>query len=392
MITPTKAAPATLSTANLVAVTGARSQSLGWNIGDVVTARVLAQTAEGLLKLQIDGQQIKAHTQLQLDAGRSVLLQVLQAKDAPILRLLTSSNDALAQHTLRQQLSRQTDLPSVFRQLSQANVSGKLPGSVANASSRLIAALPTPQQLTDAGRLKQALMDSGLFLESKLAHQGASLKPGEFNQDLKNMLLRLSRLLGTRPGSGSAVTAPGQWVVQTDKPPPLPGHQPQPQPPAVPNAPAPADEATALKTVADAGIARVEMAQLTSAIEQSQGRTAWFFELPVRHGENTDLWQIRIEQEHQRRTPSQLTPWTVQLAVHLEALGDVHARISLYGKTVSTILWAERDTTQATINASIPRLKTALEARGIAVNALVCRGGQPPPNGAASVDLLDTRA
>jgi len=70
-------------------------------------------------------------------------------------------------------------------------------------------------------------------------------------------------------------------------------------------------------------------------------------ELPIRHGDQVDVFDLRIEEEephpHGENTTS--PRWSVRLSFDLAGLGPVHALISLQAESVATRFWVERPET-----------------------------------------------
>ena len=135
-----------------------------------------------LLRLSESGLQLRARTPLALEAGRSLTLQVVESGDTPKLKIVPPqpaaaerTEDQVIQQALREFLPKRqpaTELATTLDRLLQSapgSAAAKLPEPVRAAAAGLAQALPQPSRLADAEGLQQAVRDSGLFLEARLA-------------------------------------------------------------------------------------------------------------------------------------------------------------------------------------------------------------------------------
>ncbi len=131
----------------------------------------------------------------------------------------------------------------------------------------------------------------------------------------------------------------------------------------------------------EGALARVELGQLASLRSDESPGQVWLLELPVRSPDGeTDVLQLRIEQETSG-SPEESTPaWVVSLAFDLAELGPMRARIAVRGEQVSTLFFAERETTVARVRTELGDLEEALSERGLKVGSLGCRAGVPAPS------------
>jgi len=85
----------------------------------------------------------------------------------------------------------------------------------------------------------------------------------------------------------------------------------------------------------EAALARIQLHQLAAVPREAErGLLEWLFELPIRRGDDIDLWSMRLlrdsgQQQHETRKPAQR--WTAQLAFDLPGLGPVfNSAVSRY--------------------------------------------------------------
>ncbi|NJD07688.1 MAG: hypothetical protein FIA97_14495, partial [Methylococcaceae bacterium] len=174
--------------------------------GQQIDAVVESQIGDNyyLLRMSDSGLPLRARTPVALEAGRSLTLQVMESGDTPKLRIVSpqqapveSADSQAIQQALREFLPKRLpagQLAATLERLLGAAAgesAAKLPQPVRTAVAELARALPQSVRLANAEGLQQAVRDSGLFLEAKLA----TAAPGQARElavaDLKSRLLVL---------------------------------------------------------------------------------------------------------------------------------------------------------------------------------------------------------
>jgi hypothetical protein len=141
----------------------------------------------------------------------------------------------------------------------------------------------------------------------------------------------------------------------------------------------------------EAALARIQLHQLAALPREGErGLLEWLFEIPVRRGEDTDLWSMRFfsEQRQQQESRQRAAGWSVQLAFDLPGLGPVQAQIQLSGEQVSTRFWAENRDTLPLLRAHLDELRRALNEVGLDVGELDCVPGPRPRDRSTSSQAL----
>ena len=144
----------------------------------------------------------------------------------------------------------------------------------------------------------------------------------------------------------------------------------------------------------EGSIARVQLSQLASTPQDSNTPQSWTFELPLRHGENIDVVQLRIEKDDSQEDEEKEPRWQVTLTLDLPEIGTVYATITIQGERSSTRLWAEEKETALLIDNNLQLLRNALEKHGVNSGEISCHHGSPPapPQQKRHTLLVDTRA
>lgn len=420
--------PAILAVLRLIDITGKPtaltlslpSQPGQWRNGQQLNASLIAVSGQGRSALlditgnRIDAQLSQPATQISgFSVGQTLKLQVVNPGTLTALRILTTDTPAKGiekgtiEQALRNTLPRQTPLAPLLANLAliarhdPANPSLPLPRPVLDSVRNLIAHLPSPPELATSNGLKQAIQQSGLFLEAHLAQavqSGPITSPSPVNiaLDFKGGLLSLLILLLTATRS-----SPRSNPLPINTPPslPTPGAQLQAQSHAQATLSPQMTQQQALLELlrhTEGGLARLQLTQLLSSNVDDENRRSWVMELPVRQDERIDLIQLRIEKEKQANNNQQTTHWSINLTFDLEGLGTIEVRVQLINDIISSTFWARREASTALIRENLHTLHTRLREAGLNIGTLTAHQGKPPQDNSASSlpaqVLLDVQA
>ena len=391
-------------------LTGNATDLRAWQVGQLLQAQVVTGTVNNQVTLRIGQTTIEAQTQTALAPGQTLTVQVMRLGNQPILKVLPQAppalNDPLAA-ALRTALPKQTGLAPLLANLgllarSAGAGSTPLPATVSQAAAQIYRDLSDSHQAATARGLQQAVRDTGLFLESKLAQlsRGGS---AELGTDFKAALLRLQTLLSetprpTPPPAASAGTPTGQSTATAHPAPPLRGQPVQAQAagdPTLARATLVGAALDELQQQTEGSLARLQLNQLASLPDSAEPQPSWLLELPLRHQAQVDLFHLRIGREGAGQADNAETgrPWVVNLAFDLPGLGPVQARVAVLGEQVSTTFWAEQSSTTQAFDSHLETLRQNLQQAGLGIGELVCRTGQAPqPPAGPRAPLMDTLA
>ena len=263
--------------------------------------------------------------------------------------------------------------------------------------SSFINTLPRRQNMMQAEGVRQAIMQSGLFLEAMLA--GAENRNAiHIPTDLKALLLRLlqslAKIVPERGTNGHVLNGAKLHQQDTELPPP---HRQQTfsQPRIVLNDSASGAGSTpdiaALYKKAQGALARLILHQIISAENADEGQHIWRLELPVLQHDEVDIVSIAIKREDTDNEQDETRSWVIDLAVDLPRLGPISIRMGLGKQGISSTFWCNAPRTQSLIESRLNRLKSRLDELGMITLNLRCYQGTPPaPAGnAASIALVD---
>ncbi len=325
----------------------------------------------------------------------------------------------------------------------------RLPPAVTRALGSLLSGFPTPAQVTEPRGLQQAVRDSGLFLEARLAEtvrrsatsgtdaraaaaaitrtdakaallrtfsaleaqargegipqlprHDRPLTPDQVLRVLAGVSARASAPAATGTPAGTGATVPGE-ALQLGFPAPVSVAGTAPTLP--PGGALDLALSVLLRQLA-ANISRVTVQQVqTAAAQQVAGAdpgtlNSWQVELPVRHADGgLHVFQLRIDEEERGggtdgNDEEKVRQWKVTLAFDLPPLGPMYAQIRLREQHVATRFWAERQATLEAVRAELDGLKERLGALGLQVEELDCMQGAPPVRRTTlSQQLVDIR-
>lgn len=352
----------------------------------------------------------QAGSTLDIDSPQPLRIGTLlsaQVQDAQTLKFIPLSNrqEQLAvSQQLVTQMSRQGSLDSLITVLQNLPPATDDTGTELRAAvTRLLAGLPDVQQLSTPKGLAQAMVASGVFLESKLlVGQPPSLAP-----DLKGDLLKLiAQLTPSLPASTnltaiiaantlaqvlpSFVRSALGTLGQVSAKPLATGF------PLASRLLKDQDEEGDLEhllRLAAAAVSRLQSHQLSS-LEQTgltdDGRlmSTWQLEIPMRNLQDIVPLQVKFQREEtppreepqerrEEREPKQQL-WRVELAFDMEPLGPLQIQAQLLSGSLSSQLWAERPYTASLIENNLTALRERLVTCGLNVGDLDCHLGIPP--------------
>lgn len=326
--------------------------------GQILQGTAMSGNIDGRLSLQIGVTRLIAQTQLSVRPGQALTLQVVKTDALPMLRLLQATTlESLKAAALKQLLPRQQPLPEAFKALTQvlrAPDHHKIPAAIKEQAAALLNRLPATGDASFKQRLQRALIDSGVLTEPKLLRN--LTESGDLKLQLLRLFQRLSQLL------------PENRLVQANLDPKL--MPPHPKGGSEILAESGIKLLIGLLKHLDGAIARIQTHQLASLPQEDPSRQVWQFELPIRHGEELDLFQIRIGREDAGGNSAEETTWSLTLHMQLPPLGPMRVQLRLQGDNLSTLIWSERPDTNRLVQSHLNTLRTAYEQQGLEVKRL----------------------
>ena len=359
-------------------------------LGQVIDAVVLTNSNNGHVNLRIGNTVLNASTNIAFQQNTHLLLEVVQQHPQLLLRLIPSMASSATMKPLQDAmltlLPRQIGFaPSLAGLIRNGLMDNSSPEhtqlrSVINA---LTNAIPGRNNLSNAEGVRQAMLQSGLFLEAMLARslgrsrtdtsrdikacllriqQGLRQYLRNTGYDVRNHHIPLADLLNTPiPPRNKALPPPQRRVVLTSTPDTddIDGIIPD------------------LVSRTKGAVARLGLHQIISAENFNNGEYMWQFEVPVKHTDAVEVVSITIEKEQKNRVNEDSDTWVVNLALDLPRLGAVQIRISHFEQGVSTSFWTDSSSTRSVIEGQFEKLRSNLQQHGISTLSLCCQTGSP---------------
>lgn len=409
---PSHSSTATISKASSISPTQLKTGSSTppqWQIAQQIQA-VITKITDKQILLDING--VKAHAAkpglFELQAGDILKLQINQLKPSPqftIVGLQKPRNfNAISQYIkpLPPSLNNSDILLKNISYVANrpALRPSPLPVEVNAMIRDIFKNIPAPYNLKTGTQLKTQLQNSGLYFESKIKSELASLAAAQsfnkghavtekslfnikeiFKYDLSAQLHRLASLLKQHSQTNEIIKT-NTTTTNINKPQPATPHQPQnqnisstnPQNIHLNNIPQREEAMQALLRQVESNLVHLQQSQLQNLNESHSGRPTWLIELPVKNGPDIDLFQLKInEEEPQNVTADTKKIWNVILKFNLQGLGEVKTHIKMYNDIISAQFISDNAKTLALFNDNFDLLRGRLNYNGLNVGNIECR-------------------
>ena len=236
----------------------------------------------------------------------------------------------------------------LLKHIPELEKNEKIPQTLKRLAREILQNLPQKSQITNAETLKQQVLNSGRFLEAKLA-QLIDKSDSVLQDDFKLKLLKLIDYLKQQPESKAE------------------------QKPQI-------HELNLFKEILQKSnntLARIILDQLNSLPKEESNKQTWSLELPFLNNDQTEKVSIEIEHDQEPDKPEQKDNWSVSITISPPELGTIHCKLNCYDHVVSTRFWSEQPNTVAKINSHLGYLKQQLENNGINPGLMDVQQGKP---------------
>lgn len=290
-----------------------------------LTAKVMARLGPGHARLLVKGQELVVKTHLPLIPGEEIRLNVAEAKDSVVLKLLGSGKPetAATRAPLLKFFSNRTRFSEMFK------------GGPSSLSS-VIEEMALKSGKRDEGFLPRLMTTGGMLWEKKLTTFFKTLGTDHLNrnfenllnQDAKGMALKLSGFGGTDP---AGTTGPGTRFLET-----------------------------------------IENMQILNTQTSESGR--YLLPFPVMEPSGFNFGQILFDLggEKEERAGGEKKNIKVSFLLDMTNLGPVRADFSILNKAITGRFLLENDDIRSFVQSMIPELKTRLEKIGYHLVKMEC--------------------
>ncbi len=289
-----------------------------------------------------------------LTADTQIQLQVIKPGASPTFNVLpvTPQIEDRIQTALKQLLPIQASPIELLNHLQQTLPQLQTDASVAetlkNLAQLILQNTPAKAQLTESSQLKQAVDQSGLFLESKLAELLSGKPDLALQDDFKLKIHKLIQLLNQELAPQAAnKSAESNELLQESL------------------------------QKAQSTLAKLTLDQLQSLPREDSPKQTWTLELPFFHNQKNQSVKIEIERNKSHTQDHQQKNWAVSITITPPDLATIHCKISCYDGSVNTRFWSEAADTVEKINAHLDYLKEQFELKGLTSGFMQAHQGLP---------------
>ncbi|MDB2705144.1 flagellar hook-length control protein FliK [Pseudomonadota bacterium] len=359
--------------------------------------------------------------------GEKLKMNIISVKPLNIQLepVVIASREQRILENIRQLLPHQPATPQL-KVISSLIQQQSLPDNVRQAIDTLVQHSTDKAQLTDAGKLKQSVLSSGVVMENILLNQpniktqdfkanlakvmvaveasllqmkNAAAKPelnklpsqvesaltvnGKTPAQLLNVLLsnnyRIPLLSANSPAFLSTITSPSHAlsIVQLlTKPFTL---APQSLMATIEKVVARPELLQLLKEV-EGVHQKIQMNQLIMLKEPettSNTASSWLFDVPVKDKHNLDIVQMQIDQQKNAKDDKEDNDiWNVKLRLDTENLGPVQASVTLHQSDVKVVIKAEIEESAQLLTEYLSELELAMAKLELTMSYLSCSCGE----------------
>ncbi len=357
--------------------------SLPWKAGQTLLAKVVNVLPDNKVTLELAGKLFEAQTTQQLTRGQQLKVVVEKQGENTLLRIVSGkAPEPPIRSFLRRTLPHQAPLKPMLETLAKLNLSEtqlkQLPQplrqdlqQIQQRITQFNRQLPTAEKLASAEGLKQAIINSGQFFESRIASTPSHFPANDIKGQLLQLFSLLARLTGQEAPRGilqPLTTNTGKSVAEL-----------------IAQVRQKAGKGTQkldrelltsllnLLKQSGGGLARVQSQQLVSVARQETNELVWLFDIPLRQEQERSLIRLRIQQEKKSGAEQADDRWRINLTIQDQFNQPVRIALQLSARRVSCTFHAHNADTAASFNEFLPRLNRRFQELGFEVEQLGCR-------------------
>ena len=343
------------------------SHTDGLKVDQKILGQVKQDTA-GKMLISAAGQNFSLPVGMKVSPGMEIVLKVISLHPQLNLKVLNTSSQkerktkelpgSIVSSKLFQSLvgSERNNLAGIlhaYQALSLSNLKS-LPGSTLALLSTLKSKLLKQSDLANPEKLKSAIKNSGVFLESKLVSNSSHIAnfPAD---DLKAILFQLLKSMESLKNSPNL-----RSYVQNSQ------HD--------------TEEAelnrirAVLKSRADASIEKITSNQIHTINEFNKGNQRWFFELPLISAEQNlsipmTIYRKASEDEDNQSNKPAPSPteeqWCAEFSLNLSCSGSINVYLNINDMSASVSICSESRNMRQALNDQHDNLRTNLNSGGL---------------------------
>ena len=249
------------------------------------------------------------------------------------------------------------DLPKLMENESVLQV-------LKDIAARIIGNLPPKEQLITSQGLKQAIVNSGLFLEAGLlsALAGEGVQVDDFKENLLKFIHALKQ----------ETSHPGEQLTQVDL-----------------------DLLKNLQSKTENTVAKIVLDQLMSLPKDDSPKQLWVIDIPFLDRQQAEAVKIEIQQDKESKQPFDNKDWSVNITITPPVVGTIHCIVSYRNNVINTYFKSQSTQTTELIKSHLDYLKNQLEESGLTIGLMDAQVGAQKtqaPRQLAGQKLFDEQA
>lgn len=350
-------------------------------LGQIIPATVIKALPDtGQTHLSIGGKLVQAQSSIALQPGQALELEVIEIGRLPQLKIVRPvAAETVSQKTVLNNIGLQKSPVLLPRQLiafaEAPSGVNNLPAAIKTLAQNFLTSLPDVRELSTFQGIKQAIAESGIFLEAKLASL-TQPKSAPIENDLKANLLRFAASVD--------IENPSRELVQRKKT----GGPSVLSKPEV--------EFNLNRTLAESAkgaISKIILDQVSSLPEDHGNKQTWSLEIPFLNVQQAETAKLTIQREASKQSKTGEPHWSVVVEINPPNLGSIQSKIILSGMEVSTYFRTESEFTRDLIQNNLNVLRKQLASAGLSTGNLTSGSGlsREKPIHSEATRLVDQR-
>ncbi len=345
-----------------------------------------------------------------LKAGQNLNLEVIKAGPTPAFKVIPPGTNPVVSEAkiaefVKQFLPRHEAAPvflnQLIKDLPQLMKNETVPQALKDIAAQIIQNLPPKEQLISSQGLKQALANSGLFLEAKLPAQAELIKvlpqliiseslPLSIQRIAINLLQNLTQkepllnIAASHPKPLSitelaALKLNLETQTETSKTAPLAQEdfkanllkfigalkqELSAQSERLPN-PVELDLLKNLQTKTENTVAKIVLDQLVSLPKEETTKQVWVIDIPFLDRQQAESVRVEIQQDKENTQYAGNKDWSVNITITPPELGTIHCLVSYRNEVINTYFKSQSVKTAELIKHNLDYLKNQLEEAGL---------------------------
>jgi flagellar hook-length control protein FliK len=385
---------------------------------------------------------------LDLKVGQSLNLEIIKTGTAPEFRLLPGAHilpEAKIAEFVKQFLPRHEAAPiflnQLIKDLPQLLNNESVPQTLKDIAVKIVQNLPQKEQLISSQSLKQAIINSGLFLEAKLPMAQAELiialprliKNESVPQSLQRIaaeilqsltqnkpmfkdpglehappnskslaetqLASLKLNMPENPVEGAGASKAGALGAEDFKANLLKFIQALKQELSHQNEQhtiqGDLDLLKNLQNKTENSVAKIVLDQLMSLPKEDNPKQLWIIDIPFMDRQQAETVKIEIQRDKENKRQSGSNDWSVNITITPPELGTIHCMVSYRNDVINTYFKSQNHRTTELIQRNLDYLKNQLEESGLKTGQMDAHVGTQKaqaPHQLAGKKLFDDNA